>query len=143
MTAYLKKSMLAALSSLALASPLASASGIIEVYNESPVTIQPYFKSNCWGYLMPAGATGWIHFGNIHAHGGRFGWDFKDPALLDPSCKNPVVEFTYGVNNLAPPDPQKGNRRAATHFSPDANTVFQIGKSFYGKELEGPDENGR
>jgi hypothetical protein len=138
----IRKTALAALSTLCIASPFASASGIVEVYNESPVLIQPYFKSTCWGWAL-AGATGWIYFGNIAPNGGRFGWDFGDPALTDPACAHPVIEFTYGTDGVAPPDPQKGNRRAAVHFSPDTNTVFQIGKSFYGKELEGPGESGR
>lgn len=134
---------LVTLPSLALASPLAMAAGQIEVYNESPQLIQPYFKSNCWGYAL-SGMTGWVFFGNIGPDGGRFTWDFSDPALTDPACADgAVIQFTYGTNFVAPPDPQVGNRRAATHFSLDTNTVFQIGKSLYAKELEGPTENGR
>ena len=72
MTSILRKASLAALAGAAFAAPVATASGIVDVFNE-----------------------------------------------------------------------QKGNRRAAVHFSPDANTVFQIGRSLYATELEGPDENGR
>ena len=138
----IRKASLALATLATLASPVSFASGLIEVYNESEVLIQPYFKSNCWGWAL-SGATGWVYFGNIGPFGGRFAWDFKDDALTDPNCKNPVIEFTYGVNQVPPPDPQKGNRRAAVHFSPDTNAVFQIGKSVYGKELEGPGETGR
>ena len=138
----IRKATLALAATAALASPAAFAGGMIDVFNESETLIQPYFKSNCWGWAL-AGQTGWVYFGNIGGFGGRFGWDFKDPALTDPTCAHPVVEFTYGVNQVPPPDPQKGNRRAAVHFSPDTNTVFQIGKSLYAKELEGPDDAGR
>ena len=139
----IRKIALAALPTLALVSPLASAGGMIEVINESPLVIQPYFKSNCWGFAVPAGTTGWVFFGGIGPDGGRFTWDFTDPARTDPACANAVIQFTYGTNFVAPPDPQVGNHRAAVHFSPDTNAVFQVGKSLYGKELEGPTENGR
>lgn len=142
MTNIGKKLALCALSTLALGAPGAFASGMIDVYNESPVTIQPYFKSNCWGWAV-AQTDAWVFFGNIGGNGGRFGWDFSDPALTDPSCQHPVIQFTYGTNNVAPPDPQQGVRRGAVQFSPDTNTVFQIGKSLYAKELAAPDENAR
>jgi hypothetical protein len=135
--------LLAAATALAMQASLASASGLIEAVNESPVTIQPYFKSNCWGFGVAPGTTTWVFFGNIGGNGGRFAWDFTDPALTDPNCAHPVIQFTYGTNDVPPPDPQKGNRRAAVHFSPDTNAVFQIGKEMTAKELEGPDENGR
>ena len=137
----IRKATLAA--ALALAAPLAWSSGQIEVINESTTLIQPYFKSTCWGWAIPAGTTGWVNFGNIAGFGGRFTWDFTDTALTDPDCAHPVIEFTYGVNGVPPPDPQKGNRQAAVQFSPDTNTVFQIGKSLYSKELAGPGDLGR
>src|SRR4029079_3904547 len=61
----IRKIALAALPTLALVSPLAAAGGMIEVINESPLVIQPYFKSNCWGFAVPAGTTGWVFFGGI------------------------------------------------------------------------------
>ena len=128
---------------LAVAAPLASASGLIEVINESDTLVQPYFKSTCWGWAIAPGTTGWVSFGNIGPSGGRFAWDFTDPALTDANCAHPVIEFTYGVNGVPPPDPQKGNRQAAVQFSPDTNATFQVGKSLYSKELAGPGDLGR
>jgi hypothetical protein len=133
---------LAAAAALAMQASVASAGGVIEVVNESPQLIQPYFKSNCWGSSAAPTDT-WVNFGNIGPNGGRFAWDFRHPALTNPDCDHPVIEFTYGVNQVPPPDPQKGTRRAFVHFSPDTNAVFQIGKQMTTKELEGPNETGR
>ena len=47
----IRKIALAGLCSLSFVAPVASAGGIIDVFNESEVLIQPYFKSNCWGWL--------------------------------------------------------------------------------------------
>ena len=143
MNANLRTLALATMSTLALTALPAFGSGNVDVINESPVVIHPWFKSNCWGYYFAPGTTGWVFFGGIGANGGRFGWGFNDPGMIDPACPNPIVEFTYTTDFTPPPDPQKGNRRAATHFSPDQNTVFQIGKSLYAKELAGPDDTGR
>jgi len=141
MKRQLSKLTLAAAATFALAGLPAHASGIIDVINEGPQAVHPWFKSNCWGFAVPQ-SDDWVFFGGIGGGGGRFGWDFSDPALTDPGCPHPAVEFTYTTDLNAPVNPP-GNHRVKMLFSPDSNYAVQIGKSLYAKELEGPGETGR
>jgi hypothetical protein len=114
------------LATLGLTAIPAQASGFVDVFNEQDVLAHPWFKSNCWGFGVPAGSTGWVFFGGIGARG-RFGWDFKDPALTNPACAKPVIQFTYTPDLTPPPDRLPSNQRAKFKFGNDRNTVIQIG----------------
>ena len=88
-----------------LAFSSAANAGEIRVYNATTLTIVPYFKSNCWGTIFAVKPTGYVDFGNI-GPGGNFPWDFADPALTDPACKHPKLEFTYGFfHGVVPTNP--------------------------------------
>lgn len=131
----------ALLVSLAAASFGAQAGGSVVVVNETDQGIHPFFRYNCWGPAMPPGTTGWVFFGGIGPRG-QFGWDFGDPALTDPACKNPKLEFTYTVD----PDVSTPANQPAVHakfrFSPAQNVYMQAGERIRAINLLHGDEDG-
>jgi hypothetical protein len=133
---------IAAATGLAFASFQAAAHGNVQLNNESDVAVHPWFKSNCWGFGVPAGTTGWVFFGGVGPHG-KFAWDFTDEALTDPACANPVLEFTYTTVVVPPTDPVKGNHRARWAMSAEENVILQVSAKARAIELEGPGERGR
>ena len=100
--------------------------GEFRVYNATSMTIVPYFKSNCWGTAFAVKPKGYVDFGNI-APGTFFPWDFADPALTDPSCKHPKVEFTYSFfhgPDVTPTDPPAWLK---TRFDPTSFESVVVG----------------
>jgi hypothetical protein len=110
----------AAFAALLATSSQALAGGIFTVVNATSRTIVPYFKSNCWGPGMGnPSPKGYVDFGNIGA-GGQFPWDFTDPALIDPNCRHPKVEFTFGYFHGPDFAPVKVPSYQKFTFTPDA-----------------------
>ena len=109
---------IAAVSLAAFVLPVqAAGSGQFTVRNALSITITPYFKSNCWA---GAQTKEWLDFGNI-GPGGEFTWGFVDPALIDPTCKHPRVEFTYGFGHGPDTTPKRVPRARLYVFNPNPN----------------------
>jgi hypothetical protein len=122
----MNRNRLAAIAALSLAAFVlpaqAAGSGLFTVRNGLSLTITPYFKSNCWGPGMADPKTkDWVDFGNI-GPGSQFGWGFTDPMLIDPACKHPRVEFTYGFGHGPDSVPGKHVPRSRLYvFNPNPN----------------------
>jgi len=127
----------------AMASVCAQAGGNINVVNATDDGIHPWFRYNCWGdpiFSSLAGANGWVNFGGIGAQQ-DFRWDFTDPALTDPNCKNPKLEFTYTVvPDEAPPAAQPAVYRKL-QFSPATNFYMQAGGRIRSYNLLSPEND--
>jgi hypothetical protein len=136
------KSLLAA-SALALAAVAApaQAGGDVVVVNETDTAIHPWFRYNCWGFIL-APTSDWIFFGGIGARG-QFGWDFSDPALTDPACPKPRLEFTYTIDPDVATPPAKTHNKVKMKFNTQTNFYMQLGeniKSFRLGDNEGDDD---
>jgi hypothetical protein len=128
---------------LAASSFAAIAGGNVVVINETDDAIHPFFRYNCWGdpiFSQIAGANGWVFFGGIGPRG-SFGWGFNDPALTDPNCKNPKLEFTYTTDpDVSQPAAQPAVYRKM-QFDPLTNFYLQNGERIRSYNLLSPDGN--
>jgi hypothetical protein len=112
---------------IAFASP--AQAGEFRVYNGTTLTIVPYFKSNCWGPVVPPNTRGYVDFGGI-LPGTSFPWDFADPLLTDPACHNPKITFTYGFfHGQVPTKPAAWLK---TGFKPGDVTSVVVGGAIVG-----------
>ena len=138
----IRKASLATLVACAFIGTAAHAGGEVLVINETDDAIHPYFRYNCFGFTPDPStvSNGWVNFGGIGGRG-RFGWDFADPGLTNPSCPKPKLEFTYV--KFGDPPPEK-HPRVVGHmkFDPLTNFHLQIGERIKAINLlHGDDED--
>jgi hypothetical protein len=135
----MNRNRLAAIAAVSLAAFMlpaqAAGSGLFTVRNGLSFTITPYFKSNCWGPAMGAPDKGWRDFGNI-GPGSQFTWGFVDPGVMDPNCKHPRIEFTYGFGHGGEAVPTRVPRSRLYTFnpSPTDDDEVTIGGVLIGKD---------
>ncbi len=135
----LMKTALGAFAALTLFSLQAEAGGKIHLINETDAVVHPWFKSTCWGAGIGT-QTGWVFFGTVGARS-QFEWDFTDPALTDPACPNPRIQFTFTSDATPPPDKVDEDSRARFKFAVDKNEVIQIGERLQAFRLGKDNEN--
>ena len=125
MKSFVLRAAMCALAVGGFASTAANAGGEVLVINETPQAIAPYFRYNCFGFTPVTGPGGGVNFGGIGAFG-RFGWDFNDPFLTDPSCAKPHLQFTF-VPLGGPPPVAEPEFVGNVKFDPGTNFHIQIG----------------
>jgi hypothetical protein len=128
---------LSAALALAAASLAAQASGNVVVVNETDNAIHPFFRSNCWGITVSPGTNGWVFFGGIGPRG-QFGWDFT--TIVDPTCKKPVVEFTYTIDPDVSQPAKHPSVYQKLHYSPTTNFYMQNGDRIQSYNLLNDDD---
>ncbi|HUJ00426.1 MAG TPA: hypothetical protein VLY46_09330 [Usitatibacter sp.] len=130
----------ALLVALGAASLGAHAGGNVVVVNETDQGIHPFFRYNCWGTGITPGTTGWVFFGGIGPRG-QFGWNFADPSLTNPACRNPKLEFTYTVDPDVSTPPEHPAIHAKFRFSPLENVYMQSGERIEAINLNDDDHD--
>jgi hypothetical protein len=113
------------LGTLAAATALQAQAADITVTNSSSQLTHPYFRSNCWN---PAFTTAkpheWVFFGGIGPRS-QFTWP-QFELLLDPSCRHPIVSYTYALDGEAAPKGHGMRERTATLFFDETVPVYQL-----------------
>ena len=121
----IKRTLVAAAAALAVATA-AQASGDITAVNQSQNIISPYVKTNCWDNgIIAEGPDAWVFFGAV-LPGTQFTWnDFYQ--LLDPTCRNPVVKFTFVVFGAEAPVSVDPDLTQLMHYDATENYRIVVG----------------